>query len=241
MSQDIMRRAVAEFVGTFALIFVGAGSIVAVVGGPGAPGGRGSILLTIALAHGLVIAVMVSAVGHVSGGHFNPAVTIGAWVTQKIRGGDAVVYVLVQLVGGIAGAGLLRVALPEQLWISVSLGTPVLGVVSTGQAVLIEAVLTFFLVWVIFATAVDPEGTFGKIAGLAIGFTITFGVLMGGQFTSGAMNPARALGPALAGGYWADQWVYWVGPIAGGVIAAAAYDLLILRQRSPEPTLEKIP
>lgn len=239
MSQDIMRRAVAEFVGTFALIFIGAGSIVASVAALGDTGA--GFLVAVALAHGLVIAVMVSAVGHVSGGHFNPAVTIGAWVTQKIGGGDAVVYVLAQLVGGIAGAGLLRVALPQELWQRVSLGTPGIGPVSAGQAVLIEAVLTFFLLWVIFASAVDLEGTFGKIAGLAIGFTITLDILMGGPFTGAAMNPARALGPALVGGYWSDQWVYWVGPIAGGVIAAAAYDLLILRQRSPEPTLEEIP
>lgn len=239
MSQDIVRRVSAEFVGTFALIFVGAGSIIAAAGALGDTGG--GFLVAVALAHGLTIGVMVSAVGHVSGGHFNPAVTIGAWVTQKIGGGDAIAYVASQLVGGIAGAGLLRLAIPEQLWRSVSLGTPLVGGVSIGQAVLIEAVLTFFLLWVIFATAVDPEGTFGKIAGLAIGFTITLDILMGGPFTGAAMNPARALGPALVGGFWADHWVYWVGPIAGGVIAAALYDLLILRQREPEPTLEEIP
>ena len=170
MSDDIGRRIAAEFVGTFALIFIGAGSIVATVAAGGGQGGAG--LITIALAHGLVIGVMVSAVGHVSGGHFNPAVTIGAWVTRKIGGGDALGYLGAQLAGGVAGAAVLRAVMPENVWRGVNLGTPALSGVSTGQAVVIEAVLTFFLLWVIFATAVDPEGSFGKVAGLAIGFTI---------------------------------------------------------------------
>jgi aquaporin TIP len=157
--QDIARRLTAEFVGTFALIFIGAGSIVAF-----ATGIEGSGLLTIALAHGLAIGVMVSAVGHVSGGHFNPAVTIGAWVTQKIPLVDAAAYIGAQLAGGIAGALLLRVGTPTDVWRTVELGTPQTAGVNAGQAVLIEAVLTFFLVWVIFATAVDPEGAFGKVA-----------------------------------------------------------------------------
>jgi aquaporin TIP len=157
--QDIARRLTAEFVGTFALIFIGAGSIVAF-----ATGIEGSGLLTIALAHGLAIGVMVSAVGHVSGGHFNPAVTIGAWVTQKIPLVDAAAYIGAQLAGGIAGALLLRVGTPADVWRTVELGTPQTAGVNAGQAVLIEAVLTFFLVWVIFATAVDPEGAFGKVA-----------------------------------------------------------------------------
>lgn len=238
MSQDIGRKLVAEFVGTFALIFIGAGSIAATVALGAGQGGAG--LVTIALAHGLVIAVMVSAVGHVSGGHFNPAVTIGAWVTRKIGGLDALSYLGAQLIGGIAGAGVLRYAIPESLWKQVNLGTPGIAGISTGQAIVIEAVLTFFLLWVIFATAIDPEGSFRSIAGLAIGFTIALDIMMGGPFTGAAMNPARALGPALVGGFWSDHWVYWVGPVAGGVIGAVAYDLLILRKRQPEPTLEEI-
>jgi len=107
----------------------------------------------------------------------------------------------------------------------------VAGLISNGQAVLIEAVLTFFLVWVIFATAVDPEGAFGKIAGLAIGFVILMDIMMGGAFTGAAMNPARSLGPALVSGTWKGWWVYWVGPVAGGIVAASLYDTLILRPR----------
>jgi len=233
------RKLVAEFVGTLALIFIGAGSILAAQAAGGGVNGAG--LITVALAHGLVIAVMVSAVGHISGGHFNPAVTIGAWVTQKIETAAAIGYLLSQLAGGLAGALLLRIAIPEDIWRTQNLGTPGINFVSDGQAVLIEALLTFFLVWVIFATAIDPEGAFGKVAGLAIGFTIALDVMMGGPFTGAAMNPARAFGPALVGGYWTGHWVYWVGPIAGGVVAATLYDMLILRRRTPEPRVEMEP
>jgi len=239
MSHDIGRKLVAEFVGTFALIFIGAGSIVAayIVGG----GDAGTSLVTIALAHGFVIAVMVSAVGHVSGGHFNPAVTIGAWTTAKIRGGDAVAYLGTQLLAGVAGALLLRATVPEEAWRGVSLGATLIGDVGVAQAVAIEAVLTFFLVWVIFAVAVDPEGTFRAVAGLPIGLTVALDIMMGGPLTGASMNPARSLGPAVAGGFWTDHWVYWVGPVAGGIIAAVLYDLLVLRRRHPEPTLEEAP
>ena len=232
---DLSRKLICEFVGTFALVFVGAGSIVAsqTVGG----GVSGAGLVTVALAHGLVIATMVSAVGHISGGHFNPAVSIGAWVTQKMGFRDLGVYIAAQLAGAVAGAGVLRLALPKGFWDSVALGTPTISV-SDGQAVLIEAVLTFFLVWVVYATAIDPEGSFGKVAGLAIGFVITMDIMMGGPFTGAAMNPARALGPALMTGTWGSQWVYWVGPIAGGVLAGTIYDLFILRRQEPDPTVQ---
>lgn len=231
MQYNTGQKAMAEFVGTFTLIFVGAGSIVAVSVIGGVDGGG---LVAVAIAHGLAIGTMVSAVGHVSGAHFNPAITIGAFVTGKIDLRDGAVYLVAQLAGAAAAAGVLRAALPKALWDPVNLGTP--GVndgfgVSTGQAVLIEAVLTFFLVWVVFATAVDAEGAFSKIAGLAIGFVILMDILMGGPFTGAAMNPARTFGPALAGGFWDDHWVYWVGPVAGGIVAAVAYDLAILRPR----------
>lgn len=234
MQYNTGQKALAEFVGTFTLIFIGAGSIITVAGALGGVDGGG--LVVIAIAHGLAIATMVSAIGHVSGGHLNPAVTIGAFVTGKIDLRESAAYVGSQLAGGLAAAGLLRAALPESLWDApgVALGTPLvndgLGI-STGQAVLIEAVLTFFLVWVIFATAIDSEGAFKMIAGLAIGFVILMDIMMGGPFTGASMNPARTFGPALAGGFWDDHWVYWVGPVAGGIVAAVVYDLALLRPR----------
>lgn len=222
MERSLGQKLLAEFVGTLTLIFIGAGAVVA---------GHGD-LAAIALAHGLAIATMVSALGHVSGGHFNPAVTIGAWVAQKIESRNALAYIAAQLAGAAAGAGLLRAALPEQIWRAANLGTPAVnGALSNGQAVLIEAVLTFFLVWVIFATAVDPEGAFGKIAGLTIGFVFTMDIAMGFGFTGAAINPARWFGPAAVAGSWDNWWVWLVGPIAGGIVAASLYDSMIMRPR----------
>jgi aquaporin Z len=226
MGRDTGERAVAEFVGTFALVFVGAGSIA--VAGPGGGG-----LVGIAFAHGLVIAVMASAVGHISGGHFNPAVTFGFLVTRRIVGSLAVVYWIAQFAGAVAGALLLEWLVPNALTDAVSLGVPALGDgMGAGAGMVMEGILTFFLVWVIFATAADPRGTFTAIAGLAIGLTITLDILIGGPLTGAAMNPARAFGPELVSGDWADAWVWYVGPLLGGGLAALAYERLYLRRLS---------
>jgi len=200
----LLQRGFAEFVGTFTLIFVGAGSIIATQGGN---------LTAIALAHVLAIGVMASAVGHISGGHFNPAVTFGFVVTRKIEIHLAAAYWFAQFVGAILAAFLLEIVLPQQQVDAVNLGAPSLAPgIGGGGGVVIEAVLTFFLVWVIFATAADPRGTFASIAGLAIGFTITLDVFMGGPYTGAAMNPARAVGPELVQNFWTDGWVYWLWP-----------------------------
>jgi|ERR1022692_1442050 MIP family channel proteins len=225
------QKMVAEFVGTFALIFMSVGSICAdkgIVAG-GNPGGLG--LLGIAVAYGLAIAVMVTAVGHISGGHLNPAVTAGFWVTRRIGTFDAILYWVSQLAGAAAAAYLLKIVVPEDTWRAVGLGTPDLArelTRLTGMG--IEAVLTFFLVFVVFATAVDERGAFSKIGGFAIGLTITMDALMGGPLTGAAMNPARAFGPALAAHHWANHGVYWVGPLAGGVVAAVLYDFIFLKK-----------
>ncbi len=219
------QRGVAEFVGAFALVFVGAGSIAVADG-----------LVGIAFAHGLVIAVMASAVGHISGGHFNPAVTFGFLVTRRIAPSLALVYWAAQALGGVLGALLLTLVLPDELTDPSKLGVPALGNgVGAGAGLVIEAVLTFFLVWVIFATAADARGTFASIAGLAIGLTITLDILMGGPLTGAAMNPARALGPELVEGEWADAWVWYLGPLAGGAAAALLYEVLYLRPLRPVP------
>lgn len=235
MERPMSQRLIAEFVGTFTLIFIGAGSVIAAQGQASGAG-----LVSVAIAHGLAIATMVSALGHVSGAHFNPAITVGAWVTQKIATTDAIGYIVAQLAGGAAGAGVLRAAIPQNVAIDAAkLGTPLVNpTISNGQAVLIEAVLTFFLVWVVFATAVDPEGAFGKIAGLAIGFVILMDIMMGGPFTGAAMNPARSFGPAAVGGFWEGWWVYWIGPVAGGIVAASLYDTFILRPHQKMPLAE---
>ena len=225
LERDYLRRGVLEFVGVFALVFVAAG---------GAAYARSPIDL--AFANGLVIAVMVSAAGPLTGGHINPAVTLGFLVTRRIAAPLAVVYWVAQFGGAVLAALLLKWVLPQAAENASNLGVPALGSgIGSGQAVVIEAVLTFFLVWVVFATAVDPRGTFKQIAGLAIGFVIAFDVLMAYGLTGGAMNPARAFGPQLAGNHWAHGWVWYVGPFAGGVIAASLYELLYLRPERPEP------
>ena len=224
MAGDYVRRGVAEFVGTFALIFVGAGAVIY------------GDLVGIALANGLVIAVMVSAVGLISGGFFNPAITIAFLVTRRVAPTLGALYLVIQL-GAAALAGvLLKWVLPHAATVNSHLGAPSLGGgVSSGKGVTIEAVLTFFLVWVVFATAVDPRGTFKQIAGLAIGLTITFDALLGLGLTGAAMNPARAFGPQLAGNHWSHFWVWYVGPIAGGAIAALVYEALYLSPPRPQP------
>lgn len=224
------QKFVAEFVGTFALIFFGAGSICADQLLRSA--NQGSLgLLGIAVAHGLAIGIMVSAVGHISGGHLNPAVTIGFWVTRKISTFDALFYWVAQLAGAAAAAYLLRAVVPEDTWRLVALGTPALARDFTRiNGIILEGVMTFFLVFVVFATAADERGAFGKIAGFAIGLTVTMDILMGGPLTGAAMNPARSFGPALAARHWLNHGVYWVGPLAGGVLAGWLYDTLFLRK-----------
>jgi aquaporin Z len=227
MPTAVLQRSFAEFVGTFTLIFAGAGSIIAT---------RGQDQTAIALAHGLAIAVMVSAVGHISGGHFNPAITLGFVVARRIETTIAVAYWIAQFLGAVVAAALLRGLVPGSAADAVKLGTPAIGGgISAGQGLGIEIVLTFFLVWVVFATAADPRGSFRMIAGLAIGLTITVDIFMGGPFTGAAMNPARAFGPQLIQNAWSDGWVWYLGPAIGGVLAAGAYEWLYLRPLEPEP------
>jgi len=227
---DYFKRAAAEFVGVFALIFVAAGGAV-----------YARTPTDLALANGLVIAVMVSAVAVISGGHINPAVTLGFVVTRRIAPALAVVYWIAQFGAAALAALLLKWVLPAEAQNAGHLGVPTLGSsISSGVGVVVEAVLTFFLVWVVFATAVDERGAFKQVAGLAIGFVIAFDVLMAYAITGAAMNPARAFGPQLAGDHWANWWVWYVGPFAGGVIAAAVYELIYLRPSRPAP-LESAP
>ena len=228
--RDPLGRGVAEFMGTFTLVFVGAGSILAAVGY------RDPTLIGIALAHGLAIGVMVSAVGHISGGHFNPAVTLGFLVTRRIEPGLAVVYWFAQFVAATVGSLLLWWIFPNNVVDAAKLGAPTLNSsIGSGAGLALEAILTFFLVWVIFATAADPRGTFKSIAGLAIGFTITLDVLIGGPLTGAAMNPARAFGPQLVHHQWSDGWIWYLGPALGAVAAAVLYEWLYLRPLAPEP------
>ena len=179
---------------------------------------------------------MVSALGHISGGHFNPAVSTALLVTRKIKPVDWAAYVVVQLVGATVAALALTVLYDTVVKDATGLGTPSLAAGHTsGQGLLLEGILTFFLVFTVFAVAVDGRGAFKIVAGLPIGFVIFFDILMGGPMTGGAMNPARWFGPALVSGNWSNGWLYIVGPVVGGIIAALLYDVMILRRKEAAP------
>jgi aquaporin TIP len=227
---DTWRRSFVELLGTFALVFFGAGTIMAL--GPQADAGT----LEVALATGLVVAVMVSAVGHISGGHFNPAITFGFMLTRRISVLLGLVYWVAQLAGGVLAALLLRWIFPELVRDVTNMGAPAKSAaIDLGPALVIEALLTFFLVWVVFAMTADPRSTYSAIAGLAIGLVIVVDMLFGYTLTGAAMNPAKAFGPELIANAWSDWWIWYVGPMAGGAIAALLYDELYLRPGSPVP------
>lgn len=233
-----IRPAVAELVGTFAFFFIGAGAIVttAYIGITGTSGvAAGAIgLLLVALAHGLILSIMVTVFGPTSGGHFNPAVTVGFLVTRRISPVLAAIYIVAQLVGGTLSGLALRAIFADHIWKPVHLGTPGLAPnISFGTGVLVEAILTGFLLLAVFGTAVDARAP--RIGGFGIGLTVMVDILLGGPLTGAAMNPAREFGPALASGYWTNWGVYWIGPLVGGSIAALLYEYVILGTPVGEP------
>ena len=230
-----VRVLLAEFLGTFGLVFFGAGAICAdAVVRNGAAFGPAD-LLAIAFAHAMILGVMVTALGHVSGAHFNPAVTVGAAITRHIEPALAAMYVVTQLVAGVVAGFVLKYIFPGTITAAVQYGAPTPAVDSV-KAYVIEVMLTFFLVTVVFATAIDPRGAFNKIAGFAIGFVLLFDILLGGPLTGAAMNPARAFGPALVASVSGLSgvldakhfFIYWLGPVIGAAIAALVYQAILL-------------
>jgi MIP family channel proteins len=225
--RDSWRHFVAEFIGTFALVFVGGASIM-IAKDTNSPAG----LIGIALAHGLILAVMVSALMRISG-HFNPAVTIGFIAARRIEVAMAGVYIVAQLIGAIVGAYVLKWTFPLALFDATRGGGQAIALqVTGGQAFLLEFIATFFLVLVVFGTAVDPKAP--RIGGLAIGFVVAADILAIGPLTGASMNPARSFGPAVASGYFEAQVIFWAAPIAGAIVAALLYEYLFLR-REIEP------
>jgi MIP family channel proteins len=215
---DKLRPCLAEFIGTFALIFVGIGAIKT----------AGHDVLGIALAHGLTIAAFVSATMHISGGQLNPAVTFGLLCGGHMTLPNAIRYWISQLLGGYAAALICLGLFGRDVVVG---GTPQLAInLSPGQGILVEAILTFFLVFVVYGTAVDKRSR--AVAGFAIGSTITLDILFGGPLTGAAMNPARVFGPALAANFWHDHYVYWIGPLVGGAVGGLVYRVFI--EQTPE-------
>jgi MIP family channel proteins len=217
--RELMRALIIEFIGPFALTFMGVGAVILT---------GGNDIVAVALAHGLAIGLLAMAAGHISGGHYNPAVTIGMLVTRRITASKAIAYILAQLAGSLAAAGVLTLVYRDIERNAVNLGVPAVGAsLSAGNALVAEIVATFVLVFVIFGTAVDNR-TPKVISGLVIGLTITMDILAVGSVSGAAMNPARWFGPAIVQGDFSDFWIWWVGPIVGGVLAAVLYNDVIM-------------
>src|ERR1700691_1438759 len=218
---NLLRKLTAEFLGTFAFVFVSAGSICTdayLV----STGQSGLGWLGIAIAAGLTFGVMASALAHISGGHLNPAITIGFWVTRRLSTTLTLLYWIVQILGAVAAAYLIAAIVPDAPWRPEAMTAinPALALDFTRlHAMLLEGVMTFFLVFVFFATMVDVKGAFNKIAGFGVGLAVTMDALFGYPLTHAALNPARAFGPALVTHPWSNHGVYWVGPLLGGVLA----------------------
>lgn len=207
------RALVAEFVGTFALIFIGAGSVAIGEGG----------LVGVAFAHGLVLMVVAFSFGPISGAHINPAITIAMWVGKQIENTTALAYIGAQLIGGVAGAYVLSLVLGGT---DSGLGATTLATgVEPLEGFVLELILTFFLATTIFNTVVS--GKVGSYAPLAIGMTLTFAILMGGPLTGASLNPARTLGPAIASGQYENIWVYLIATPLGAILAAFLYTSLL--------------
>jgi MIP family channel proteins len=239
-----IRPLIAEFIGPFALVFAGAGSIM-LAGTQGY--GDGGTLVMVALAHGLAIGLMIAAAGHISGGHYNPAVTTALWVGGKIGAVKGAAYIVAQLVGATVAA-LFLAQIFDKSPVELSSAIPAVNygggendtdsiIVGRQNAFILEVIMTFFLVYVVCGAAVDSRGP-NMIAALAIGLTITMDILFGGPLTGAAMNPARHFGPALVEGEWKDGWLYWAAPIAGGVLASIVYNYVMVPRESAAPPAE---
>ena len=224
--RDSWRHFVAEFIGVFALVFVGGATIMSSTMSNINP------LLPAAIAHGLIFGIMITATMRISG-HLNPAVTIGFMATRRIEPVMGVVYIIAQLMAATVAAYALKAVFPEHVAVATRLGGQVVsGDIGMPQAILCEFIATFFLVFVVFGTAVDPHAP--KVGGFAIGLMVTADILAIGSRTGASMNPARSFGPAVVSQLFEGQAVYWIGPILGGLAAALLYDGLFLR-RSKDP------
>lgn len=232
---DTLKAALAEFISTLIFVFAGEGSVVAYAALTSDADLTPSGLVGVAICHGLALFVAVSIAANISGGHVNPAVTFGLFVGGHITLLKGILYWIAQLAGAAVACLLLKAAAngcttsPHAL----STGEPVYG------AIILEIVITFGLVYTVYATAADPraKGNVGIIAPLAIGLIVAANILFAGAFDGGSMNPARSFGPALVSWDWTNHWVYWVGPLVGGGLAGIVYELLIM---GPEPTHQPI-
>ena len=224
MNLTTLRPAIAELVGTFLFVLAGTGSAVA---NAASNGGLG--ILGVAVAHGLALSILVTATLRISGGHLNPAVTVGALLLKRVTPRTAGQYIAAQLLGAVLASLVIKGLMPWGAANAVSGGTPQLSThVSIMQGIALEAVFTFFLVSAIMGTAVaDPDL---KVGGFGIGLAVSAAILAIGPMTGAALNPARAFGPALVFGEWHAQAAYWIGPLVGAGLAALLWDRVLLKK-----------
>lgn len=223
------KKYLAEFVGTFALVFIAAGSVCADFY-LRQSGGEGLGLLGTSIAYGVVVIAIIYATSYVSGSHVNPAVTISFWITKRMDPNTAIMYIISQVAGATLAGLALKVLFPDALK-TVYLGTNILAPgVSVARGILMEFIITFLLIFTIYGTLVDKRASAG-FAGVAIGLVILFGSMIGGTISGGAMNPARVFGTAIASGQFTHHYVWWIGPILGGIVAGFVYDKLFADSR----------
>ncbi len=223
------KKYLAEFVGTFALVFIASGAVCADFY-LRQTGGQGLGLLGISIAFGVVVIAVIYATSYVSGSHVNPAVTISFWITKRMEPNMAIMYIISQIGGAILAGAALKTLYPNAAR-TVFLGTCMLAPgVSIARGILMEFIITFLLVFTIYGTLVDKRASAG-FAGVAIGLVALFGVMIGGTISGGAMNPARVFGPALASGQFTHHYVWWIGPILGGIVAGIVYDQIFAERK----------
>ncbi|MCA0454836.1 MAG: MIP family channel protein [Chloroflexi bacterium] len=222
MNRELIRRSVAELVGTFALVTAGCGAIIV-------NAQTGALThIGIALTFGFIITVMIAATGHISGAHFNPAVTIAFAVTRHFPWREVMHYVVAQVLGALLGAITLRFLFGDIALIGATIPAG-----SALQSFALEVLLTAVLMFVIISVATDTRAI-GTPAALAIGLTVALDAMWGGPISGASMNPARSFGPSLIAGVWENQWIYWLAPILGAVIGAGLYQFL--REPLPKTT-----
>ncbi|CAN1238980.1 Aquaporin TIP4-1 [Linum grandiflorum] len=227
---DCIKALIVEFIVTFLFVFAGVGSAMAAGNYYKLEGGALAGLMFVAVAHAFVVAVMISA-GHISGGHLNPAVTIGLLFGGHITVVRSLLYWISQLLASSSACFLLS-------YLTGGLETPVHTLASGvgyGQGIVWEILLTFSLLFTVYATMVDPKkGSLDGFGPLLTGLVVGANIMVGGPFSGASMNPARSFGPALVAGVWTDHWVYWVGPLLGGGLAGFVYEnLFIVRSHIP--------